>query len=59
MIETVFAFDYASGVASGAHYPTPTHLHPAMTRAYGYRPGDFVRGEQIANHALSLPIFRK
>ena len=46
-----------AGVASGVHYPTPTHLHPAMTRAYGYRPGDFVRGEQIANHALSLPIF--
>jgi len=44
------------GIATGRHYPQPTHLSPAYA-ALGYSPGAFPVTEQLAAHGLSLPMF--
>ncbi len=37
------------------HYPVPMHLQPAA-KLYGYKKGDFVKTEIIANSTVSLPV---
>jgi perosamine synthetase len=44
------------GVATSVHF-LPLHLHPAYTRIYGYRQGQFPIAEAIFNRAFSLPIY--
>ena len=44
-----------AGVGTGIHYPIPVHLQ-APYRALGYKEGDFPVAEEVASHALSLPM---
>jgi dTDP-4-amino-4,6-dideoxygalactose transaminase len=44
------------GIATGRHYPLPTHLCPAYARL-GYGRGSFPVTEALAEQLLSLPIF--
>lgn len=46
----------ANGISTGIHYPLPLHLQPAY-RHLGYHKGDFPVTENLAEHALSLPLF--
>jgi dTDP-4-amino-4,6-dideoxygalactose transaminase len=43
------------GIGAGIHYPTPLHLHGALSYL-GYKPGDFPRAERAAAEILSLPL---
>ncbi len=45
-----------AGIASGIHYPIPTHLQPAYA-AWGYQTGDFAVAEAVGAEFLSLPMF--
>jgi dTDP-4-amino-4,6-dideoxygalactose transaminase len=45
-----------SGVGTMIHYPVPPHLQPAYS-SLGFKPGDFPITEDIANTALSLPLW--
>lgn len=44
------------GVGAGIHYPTPLHLHGALSEL-GYEKGDFPVAERLADEILSLPMF--
>jgi dTDP-4-amino-4,6-dideoxygalactose transaminase len=44
------------GIATAIHYPAPVHLQPAYA-GLGYRPGSLPVTEQLAQQALSLPLF--
>ncbi len=44
------------GIASGVHYPTPLHLHPAF-RSCGLRKGDLPHAERACDEVLSLPLW--
>jgi dTDP-4-amino-4,6-dideoxygalactose transaminase len=44
------------GVMAQVHYPTPIHLQPCYA-ALGYKKGDFVNSETLAERGLSLPFF--
>ena len=44
------------GVETGLHYPIPLHLQEAY-RSLGYGRGDFPVAEQLADRALSLPMY--
>ena len=45
-----------AGVSTGIHYPIPVHLQPAF-RYLGYSRGDFPLAEELADRALSLPMY--
>jgi dTDP-4-amino-4,6-dideoxygalactose transaminase len=45
-----------SGIGTMIHYPVPPHLQPAYSSS-GFKPGDFPITEDIANTALSLPLW--
>jgi dTDP-4-amino-4,6-dideoxygalactose transaminase len=45
-----------SGVQVGIHYPIPVHLQEAYANGK-YKEGDYPVAEEIANTALSLPMF--
>lgn len=44
------------GIGTSVHF-IPLHLHPAYQRAYGYRPGQFPKAEDVFGRAISLPIY--
>ncbi len=44
------------GIATGYHYPIPLHLQKCF-QYLGYKKGDFVNTELLANSCLSLPIY--
>lgn len=44
-----------NGVDAHIHYPVPPHLEPAYADM-GYKRGDFLIAEQLADEVLSLPI---
>lgn len=44
------------GVATGLHYPVPLHLQECFNDL-GYKKGDFPVSEELADCALSLPMF--
>jgi len=44
------------GIGTGIHYPVPLHLQPAYD-FLGYREGDLPVTEELANTALSLPMY--
>lgn len=44
------------GVSTGLHYPVPLHLQECFVNL-GYKQGQFVHSEDIANNGLSLPMF--
>jgi dTDP-4-amino-4,6-dideoxygalactose transaminase len=46
----------AAGVQTMVHYPVPPHLQPAYV-ALGYRAGQFLVAESIAQTTLSLPVW--
>ncbi len=46
----------SQGVATGIHYPVPTHLQEAC-REYGYGKGSLPVTEQCAREVLSLPMY--
>jgi dTDP-4-amino-4,6-dideoxygalactose transaminase len=46
----------ADGIETGVHYPVPVHLQPSH-RSLGYGPGDFPISEQLADEAVSLPMY--
>jgi dTDP-4-amino-4,6-dideoxygalactose transaminase len=46
----------AEGIETGVHYPVPVHLQPSH-RSLGYGPGDFPISEQLADEAVSLPMY--
>lgn len=46
----------AEGIGAGTHYPTPLHLHGALSDL-GYREGDFPVAEKAAREILSLPLY--
>jgi dTDP-4-amino-4,6-dideoxygalactose transaminase len=45
-----------AGVGTLIHYPIPPHLQPAYSEL-GYKKGDFPLAENIAQTALSLPLY--
>lgn len=45
-----------NGVSTGLHYPVPLHLQPCF-KNFGYNKGDFPVSENLAERALSLPMF--
>jgi dTDP-4-amino-4,6-dideoxygalactose transaminase len=46
----------AAGVQTGVHYPIPIHLQPAYA-SLGYKGGELPVTENLAERALSLPMF--
>ncbi|GMA49514.1 hypothetical protein GCM10025857_08710 [Alicyclobacillus contaminans] len=44
------------GIQTGVYYPIPLHLQEAL-RSLGHQPGDFPVSEQLAQQALSLPLY--
>jgi len=44
------------GIATGYHYPIPLHLQKCF-KYLGYKKGDFVNTELLADSCLSLPIY--
>jgi dTDP-4-amino-4,6-dideoxygalactose transaminase len=46
----------AAGIGTNIHYPIPVHLQKAYTDL-GYRRGDFLVTEAVADQFLSLPIY--
>jgi dTDP-4-amino-4,6-dideoxygalactose transaminase len=46
----------AAGVQTGVHYPIPIHLQPAYA-TLGYKGGELPVTENLAERALSLPMF--
>jgi len=44
------------GIAAAIHYPAPVHLQPAYAKL-GYRLGSLPVTEQLAQQALSLPMY--
>lgn len=44
------------GIATGFHYPCPVHLQPAYSEL-GYRRGQLLETEKLAQETLSLPIY--
>lgn len=50
------AYLQKQGIQTGIHYPTPIHLHKAY-RDLGYKKGDFICSESLANRMLSLPMY--
>jgi dTDP-4-amino-4,6-dideoxygalactose transaminase len=45
-----------NGIGTLIHYPIPPHLQEAY-RALGYKKGDFPIAEEIAETAVSLPLW--
>lgn len=45
-----------AGIDTGIHYPIPLHLQDAYVQL-GYKKGDFPVSEQLAEDAVSLPMF--
>ncbi|KJS35658.1 MAG: hypothetical protein VR70_15745 [Rhodospirillaceae bacterium BRH_c57] len=45
------------GIASGVHYPVPSHLQPAISGLPGCGPGTLPVSERLARSVLSIPIF--
>ncbi|HEX7182469.1 MAG TPA: DegT/DnrJ/EryC1/StrS family aminotransferase [Thermoanaerobaculia bacterium] len=54
--DDVMAKLQAEGIGAGIHYPTPLHLHGALSDL-GYREGDFPVAEKAAREILSLPLY--
>jgi dTDP-4-amino-4,6-dideoxygalactose transaminase len=50
------AFLKENGIFTGIHYPIPCHLQKAYSHL-GYKKGDFPNSEELADMALSLPMF--
>ncbi len=44
------------GVTTEVYYPSLIPLQPSMSR-WGFRPGDFPRGERLCREVLALPIY--
>jgi dTDP-4-amino-4,6-dideoxygalactose transaminase len=44
------------GIGTGLHYPLPLHLQQCF-KHLGYKKGDFIQTENLAQNCLSLPIF--
>mgnify|MGYP001193307559 CR=1 FL=1 len=44
------------GIGTSIHYPIPPHLQKAYAHL-GYKKGDFPIAEELANTALSLPVY--
>ncbi len=53
--DEVLARLQAAGIGAGIHYPTPLHLHGALSHL-GYHEGDFPAAESTAKEILSLPL---
>jgi dTDP-4-amino-4,6-dideoxygalactose transaminase len=54
--DDVLARLQAAGIGAGIHYPTPLHLHGALSDL-GYKLGDFPVAEKAAGEILSLPLY--
>jgi dTDP-4-amino-4,6-dideoxygalactose transaminase len=54
--DEVLARLLSAGIGAGIHYPTPLHLHGALSEL-GHRPGDFPVAEKAAGEILSLPMY--
>lgn len=46
----------SAGIATGIHYPIPTHLQPSLS-FLGYAPRSFPVTERLATQSLSLPMY--
>ena len=46
---------HTRGIATGVHYPIPSHLQPAMA-PLGYREGQLPVTEQVAREVITLPM---
>jgi dTDP-4-amino-4,6-dideoxygalactose transaminase len=44
------------GVQTSLHYP-PVHLFEYFRRSYGYAPGDLPAAEDLADRAVTLPLY--
>ena len=45
-----------NGISTGLHYPVPLHLQECFS-SLGYKSGNFLQTEDLANNCVSLPIF--
>jgi len=43
-------------ISAGLHYPIPCHLQPCFSHL-GYKKGDFLNSETLADEGLSLPMY--
>jgi dTDP-4-amino-4,6-dideoxygalactose transaminase len=43
-------------IGTSVHF-IPVHLHPFYREAFGYRPGDLPRAEEIYDRVVSLPLY--
>jgi dTDP-4-amino-4,6-dideoxygalactose transaminase len=54
--DALLAYLKTQGIEAGIHYPVPLHLQPAYADL-GYRQGDLLVTEAVADSCLSLPIY--
>jgi len=45
-----------NGISTGLHYPVPLHVQPCFSHL-GYKKGDFLVAESLAENCLSLPMY--
>lgn len=45
-----------NGIGTGLHYPLPLHLQQCF-KSLGYKKGDFIQTEKLADQCLSLPMY--
>lgn len=54
--DKLLEFLHKKDIQAGIHYPTPIHLHKALSDL-NYKKGDFPLSEKYAQEIISLPIF--